>query len=68
MTAHCFYCLNKITKDGMCELHWDFYFKGLTNHQRMLEKARLRKERAEAVASIGVDNGDDPNRSDIELD
>jgi hypothetical protein len=32
-------------KDGYCKAHWEYHFGGMTNHQRMIEKAKLRKER-----------------------
>lgn len=40
-------CPSLIAKDGYCRNHWDFYFKGMTNRQRMAEKKNLREMRRE---------------------
>jgi hypothetical protein len=42
----CYYCTNPKVRDGFCQHHWDFVFKGMNNHQRKLEKAALREMRA----------------------
>lgn len=37
-----FQCLNVPAKDGYCQPHWDYLFKGMSNYQRMKEKKHLR--------------------------
>lgn len=34
--------ITDLYKDGYCESHWKFRFGGMTNHERMHEKLRIR--------------------------
>lgn len=43
----CFECILPAAKDGYCRGHWDFLFGGMNNHDRMLEKKKLRDIRRE---------------------
>ena len=38
---------NALYHDGYCRVHWNFHFAGMSNRERMKEKARLRTIRRE---------------------